>query len=234
MPGAEERYVTAQTLPGIVAIDGPAASGKSSLGAALAARLGYLLFDTGVTYRAFTVVALERDVPASDPAACEELALSLHVEIFGMEETHIAIDGVDLTDRLRDADVEANVSAYSAVPGVRKVMVAKQRAIAEQGRAVVVGRDIGTIVLPDAPVKLYLEASAEARARRRSAQAKEWGTAQDEDGARQDILGRDAIDSSRQTSPLRPAEDAVIIETTHLTPHEVLERAWEAIQCARD
>jgi len=234
MRGAEERNVTAQDLPAIVTIDGPAASGKSSLGAALAARLGYLLFDTGVTYRAFTAVALERGVPAAEPAACEELALSLHVEISGTEETRIMIDGMDMTGRLRDPDVEANVSAYSAIPGVRKVMVAKQRAIAEKGRAVVVGRDIGTVVLADAPVKLYLEASAEARARRRSSQAREWGTTQDEHGARQDILGRDAIDSSRQTSPLRPAEDAVIIDTTDLTPEEVLERAWEAIQCARD
>ena len=221
-----------ERLPSVIAIDGPAASGKSSLGAALAARLGYLLFDTGITYRGFTAVALDRGVAATDVPACEQLARSLHIEITGVEETRILIDGTDVTDRLREPAVEAHVSAYSTIPGVRKVMVAKQREVAGEGRVIVVGRDIGTAVLPDAPVKIYLEASAEARARRRSAQAAEWGTRQDAEAAARDILGRDVIDSGRATSPLRPASEAIIIDTTNLAFEQVVEEAWGAIQCS--
>lgn len=220
-------------LPPVIAIDGPAASGKSSLGAALAARLGYLLFDTGITYRGFTVVALERGIPASDGPACEQLARALEIQILGERESRIVIDGVDVTPRLREPAVEAGVSAYSAIPGVREVMVAKQREVAARGGVVVVGRDIGTVVLPGAPVKLYLEASSEVRARRRSSQAATWGMRQDPGEAARDIEGRDAVDTSRATSPLRAAPDAVVIDTTDLALEEVVAKAWEVIACSR-
>jgi cytidylate kinase len=203
------------------------------VGAALAARYGFLLLDTGVTYRAFTLAALERGVPAADEARCSALALELDFEVTGTSETRISVDGQDVTSRLREPAVEAAVSDYSAIAGVRDVMVALQRRVAERGPAVVVGRDIGTVVLPLAPVKLFLTASDESRAERRAAQAGEWGTAQDADGASRDIGQRDRIDSARATAPLKAADDAVVIDTTAMPIEAVIARAIEVIECAR-
>ena len=220
-------------VPTPVAIDGGAATGKSTLGAALAERFDLLLFDTGVTYRGFTAVALERGVAAGDAELCTALAQSLRIEVTGRLETRIAIDGVDVTSRLRMPDVERSVSDYSKIAGVREVMVAMQRAVAEANPAVVVGRDIGTVVLPGAPVKLFVTASEEERAKRRALQASLWGDAQDAKRAGGDIAHRDKIDSSRTTAPLRPADDAVVIDTTFLAPEEVMARALEVIGCPK-
>lgn len=218
-------------MPTPIAIDGGAATGKSTLGAALAERFGLLLFDTGVTYRGFTAVALERGVPASDESRCVALAQSLLIEISGAMETRITIDGVDVTPRLRERQVERAVSDYSKIAGVREVMVSLQRRVAAETPAVVVGRDIGTVVLPGAPVKLFMTASESARATRRAAQATEWGETQDAAGATSDIAHRDRVDSSRKTAPLAQAADAVVLDTTSLDPDQVVARALEVIGC---
>ncbi len=215
-----------------IAIDGPAASGKSTLGRTLAELLGYVFLDTGLMYRAYTLAALRAKIPASDARANEGLANSLDLRVRASLDTHVFIGTDDVTPRLRDPEVEANVSAYSAIAGVREVMVAKQREIAESGPAILAGRDIGTVVLPGAPLKFYLEASDEARATRRSAQAGDWGQAQHVHEAKRDIVGRDVIDSGRTTSPLRPADDAIIIDTTDMTMAEVIEFAMETVRCA--
>jgi 1-acyl-sn-glycerol-3-phosphate acyltransferase len=139
------------------------------------------------------------------------------------------LDGQDVTDELRQPAVEANVSAYSAVPAVRDVMVARQRAFAADGRAVLAGRDIGTVVLPAAPVKIFLTASEESRAERRKVQAAEWGTTQDVSGAAKDIAGRDRVDSSRAASPLVLADGARIIDTSSLTIDQTIAAARRAL-----
>ncbi len=218
-------------VPWPIAIDGPAASGKSSLGMALAERFGFLFLDTGLMYRAVTLAALEAGIPATDEEA-GPFARALDIRAEAGRETRILVGGVDVTGRLREPAVEHNVSAYSALPSVRAAMVEAQRAIAARGPAILAGRDIGTVVLPNAPVKLFLEASPEARAARRSRQARGWGLAQEAAEARKDIEERDRLDSSRQASPLRPAEDAIVIDTTDLALDEVVRYTLEILGCA--
>ncbi len=220
-----------RTPPFPIAIDGTAGAGKSTLGAALAKRYGYRLFDTGVTYRAYTLAALERAVPAADEHACVALARELEMHVEGQDESRIWIDGQEVTRRLREPAVEASVSEYSAIPGVRQVMVTMQRDIAERAPSVVVGRDIGSAVLPEAPVKLFLTASDEERARRRAEQSGSWGLQRDPDQASGDINRRDTVDSTR--GGLRRPPDAVEIDTTTLTPEQVVARAVEVIECGR-
>jgi len=238
------------SLPSTIAIDGPAASGKSTIGALLAEKLGYVYFDTGVMYRAVTWAALQRGNPIEDEPAIDGLAESLRIEVTqptvddGRQYTVYA-DGTDVTWELRGAEVNQHVSPVSAYPGVRKALVAQQRRIAQQGRIVMVGRDIGTAVLPDADLKIYLDASLEERARRRYMEEvrRQAGSAperQPQPGAgerdgpgyqtvHRAMVRRDRIDSSRQVSPLRPAPDAVIIDTTQMDVAHVLARALELV-----
>lgn len=218
-------------LPNPIAIDGPAASGKTSVGQALAVRFGYRFLDTGMTYRALTLVALRQRVPPSDAAGCAAVAESLDLH-FAPDGSRVYLGQEDITEIIRGPDVEANVSAYSAIPAVREVMVGLQRRFAEAGPAVLAGRDIGTVVLPAAPLKFYLLASEEARASRRSLQAGTWGTKQQAEDARRDIAGRDLIDSTRTTSPLTAASDAVVIDTTELTLDELIAMVVEKVECA--
>lgn len=225
--------MTDRPLPAPIAIDGPAASGKSTLGEALARRFGYRFLDTGMMYRAFTLAALREGVPAEEQA-CETLLLRLKLHLRSNGQTRVFLAEEDVTPRLRDDDVEANVSAYSALPVVRAAMVFEQQRFAAMGPAVLAGRDIGTVVLPHAPIKFYLKASESARARRRSAQAKDWGRDQHHDDAHRDITGRDQVDSRRATSPLKPADDAIEIDTTHMTLEQVIEFAVERVQCFAD
>lgn len=199
-------------LPSPIAIDGPAASGKSTVGRALAKELGYRFLDTGLMYRAFALAALRARITPGDTDACEALAKKIRLEIRNADSTGVFLDGEDVTGRLTDPDVEAAVSSFSQVPGVRTVMVERQRAIAMAGRAVLAGRDIGTVVLPAAPLKFYLDASEEARAARRSAQAGRQVAA-----ARENVALRDHTDSTRAVSPLMAAEDAIILDTTNMT-----------------
>lgn len=214
-----------ERIPRTVAIDGPAASGKSTLGRVLAERFGYRFLDTGLMYRAFALAAGREGVAPDDLDGIDLLLQHIDMRIDAGLETRISLGDEDVTERLREPDVERTVSAYSAVPAVRSFMVALQRAVAAEAPAVLAGRDIGTVVLPDAPLKFFLEASQEARAERRSRQANGWGQDQAPDGARKDIAQRDQVDSNRATSPLMPAADALQIDTTLLSLGQVIDLA---------
>lgn len=212
-----------------IAIDGPAASGKSAVGIALARRLGYRFFDTGAMYRAMTWAALRRKVDVRDADALGRLARSATIVVRdsandGGEPTAVTIDGEDATPHLRDSAVDANVSLVSRVPAVRGELVRIQRELASAGSVVMAGRDIGTVVLPGAALKVYLDASGEVRATRRAAQMREAGVELDVDELLVDLERRDGIDSTREASPLTAAADAVIIKTDTLTVEEVVRR----------
>ena len=210
-----------------IAIDGPVASGKTVVGLRVANALGFRFLDSGAMYRAVALAAIRDDVPLTDDNLTD-CAIAADLSLGDAPEgTRVLLDGNDVTDRLRDADVEAIVSRVAAVAGVRNVLVGKQQAVAEDGAIVMVGRDIGTVVLVDADVKAYLRASVEERAKRRHAERvgtdKETSLAAVEAALKE----RDYIDSHRETSPLRPAEDAVVIETDGLSVEQVVERVLE-------
>ena len=210
-----------------IAIDGPAASGKSTVGERLARRLGYLYFDTGVMYRAVTWAALDRGIPIEDEAAVTALAEVLHIDVIpptaddGRQYTVLA-DDVDITWKIRTPEVDAAVSPVSAYAGVRREMVSQQRRVAQGGRIVMAGRDIGTVVLPDADLKIYLDASVEERARRRWLEEQERGEESDFRAVLASMQRRDEIDSSREVSPLVAAEDAIVLDSTELSIAEVV------------
>jgi cytidylate kinase len=218
-----------------VAIDGPAASGKSTVGQALAKRLGYLYFDTGVMYRAVTWAALERGIPIEDEEAVTALAEQLRIEVTaptaadGRQYTVLA-DGVDVTWAIRTPAVDANVSPVSTYAGVRRALVAQQRRVAAGVAVVMVGRDIGTVVLPDADLKIYLDATVEERARRRWRELEERGKEADYRAVLESMRRRDQIDRSREVSPLRAAEDAALIDTTDLRIDRVVEEAERLVE----
>jgi cytidylate kinase len=195
----------------------------------VAARLDYRFFDTGAMYRAVTWLALSRGIDINDQAALVRLAEHASISVrdnhdSAIEPTAVLLDGEDATPHLRDADVDANVSLVSRVPGVRHALVRIQRSLASKGSVVMAGRDIGSVVLPDADLKIYLDASREVRARRRAGQMRAAGTEPDFDALLADLARRDGIDSSRQTSPLTAAPGAVIINTDELTIEEVVRR----------
>lgn len=221
--------------PTTIAIDGPAASGKSTIAAALARQLGYLYFDTGVMYRAATWAVLDRGVTIADEFAVTQLAAALQIDVKPPSQEDgrqydVLCDGVDVTWAIRSPAVDANVSPVSAYAGVRSALTAQQRRIGLRGSVVMVGRDIGTVVLPEAPLKIYLDASAEERAQRRYREVRARG---DQSQSYADILEnvkrRDAIDSGRVTAPLKAAPDAVILDSTGLSVAEVIARVEELI-----
>jgi cytidylate kinase len=216
------------TIRNKIAIDGPAASGKSTLAEKLADHLQYLYFDTGVMYRAVTWAAQQRLGTVDDEQAVCKLAQAVRIDVRPAcqqdgRKNDILLDGEDITWDIRSAEVNQDVSQVSAYPGVRTAMTAQQRRIGEQGRVVMVGRDIGTVVMPEADLKVFLDASAEERAMRRYHEMVE----RDEKASYEEILAsvkrRDQIDSSRAIAPLRPAEDAVIVNTDGKTIEEVFE-----------
>lgn len=198
----------------VVAIDGPGSSGKSSVGAAAAMRIGYRFCDTGLLYRAVTWLALERGVPATDAEAVRALATEVELAEDGAGRlAHVLVDGIDRTAEVHTPPVDAAVSAVSAVPELRAALLERQRALAGAGGIVMAGRDIGTVVLPDADLKLFLDASVEERARRR---AEERGLDPNGPGAEailEALRLRDRLDSTRAVAPLHPAADARIIAT---------------------
>jgi cytidylate kinase len=224
-------------LPSIITIDGPVASGKSTIGYLLAQKLGYLYLDTGAMYRAVTWAALTRGVPVEDERAVTALAEGLHIDITrptvddGRQYTVLA-DGEDVTWDIRRPEVDANVSVVSAYPGVRRAMVAHQRRIAAAGRVIMVGRDIGSVVLPDADLKLYLDATPQERARRRWLERQARGESVTYEEVLAMMLRRDEIDSHRAVSPLRVPDGAVVIDTTGLTIDEVLALILRRIETA--
>jgi cytidylate kinase len=211
----------------VIAIDGAAASGKSTIGGKLARRLGYTYFDTGVMYRAVTWAALQREISIHDEASVTALAESLEIQVTppthddGRQYTVYA-DGQDVTWGIRQPDVEAAVSPVSAYQGVRQALTKQQRRIAANGRIVMVGRDIGSVVLPDADLKLYIRASVEERARRRYVELRERGKDVTYNQVLNSMRQRDRIDSRRAHAPLRLADDAVVIDTDGVSPEEVL------------
>ena len=227
----------------IVAIDGPAGSGKSTVARTLAAREHLTYLDTGAMYRAVTCAALEHGVDVADAAAVAGLARELDIDLVaGSDGERLRIDGQDRTAQIRTPEVDANVSAVAAVPEVREAMVALQRKAAEAGDVVAEGRDIGTVVFPNAEVKVFLTADPSARARRRAVQRAGGDTATDA-GATADssetaaieaeLVARDRADSTRATSPLRPADDAVHIDSTDLTVEGACDRIARLMEEAR-
>jgi len=213
----------------IIAIDGPAASGKSTLGHKLAQALGYLYFDTGVMYRAITWLALQRRLEIGDETAITALAEQAQIDVRPPSEDDgraydVFADGQDITWEIRSAEVDANVSPVSAYAGVRKALSVQQRRIGTRGNVVMVGRDIGTVVLPEADLKIYLDASVEERARRRYDELRQRGEAADYAHILAAMRKRDRIDSTRQVAPLRAAEDAYILCSDGLDADQVLER----------
>jgi len=222
------------SVPAIIAIDGPAASGKSTVGQRLAEMLGYLFFDTGVMYRALTWAALQRGIALTDEPALARLAEELQIDVTQPSKDDgrvydVWLDGEDATWEIRRPEVDATVSIVSAYASVRKALSAQQRRIGMRGRVVMVGRDIGTVVLPEADLKIYLDASLEQRARRRYLEQLSRGEPTSFEETLQAMQRRDQIDSSRAVAPLRPAEDAVIVDTDHLTIEQVVERVWQLI-----
>lgn len=221
-------------IPSSIAIDGPASSGKSTLGKSLADTLGYLFFDTGVMYRAITWVTLERGIGISDEMGVTALAEQIEIDIRPPSvgdgrNCDILVDGQDITWNIRRPEVDANVSPVSAYRGVRQALTLQQRRIGLRGRVVMVGRDIGTVVMPDADLKIYLDASAEERARRRYQEVLHRGQPADYEEILVSIRRRDQIDSTRAVAPLRPAEDAVILDSDCMDANQVLERVKELV-----
>jgi cytidylate kinase len=210
----------------IIALDGPAASGKSTLGRKLADTLGYLFFDTGIMYRAITLIALELDMNLHDEAAVTELARNTQIEIRPPSKEDgrafdIIVGTKDITWDVRRGDVDANVSKVSAYAGVREALSEQQRRIGLRGKVVMVGRDIGTVVLPEADLKIYLDASAEQRAKRRYEELVARSEKANYDEILKKVIERDHIDSTRAVAPLRPAEDAVIIDSDKMDVEQV-------------
>jgi cytidylate kinase len=210
----EARAGSVLTIGLIVALDGPAASGKSSVGAAAAERLNYRFCDTGLLYRAITWLAINRNVKPDDHETLVRLLDEIELlDDGGGRLAHVAVDGIDRTAEVRGPEVDVAVSEYSGIAELRMALLARQRELAAPGRIIMAGRDIGTVVLPDADLKLYLDASVEERARRRAA---ERGFAPDSPEAAEilaELRRRDELDSTRIVAPLRIAPDAVVIKT---------------------
>lgn len=220
---------TTSQLPSTVAIDGPAASGKSTIGLRLAQALGYLFFDTGVMYRAITWLALERGIDVHDEVAVTALAEQAQIDVAPASQSDgrvcdVLIDGQDVTWEIRLRKVDENVSIVSTYPGVRRIMSQQQRRIGQRGNIVMVGRDIGTVVLPDADLKIYLDATAEERAKRRYDELRARGSNANYDEILERVIERDRIDSTRDVAPLRAADDAVVLDSDKLTADEVFEQ----------
>ena len=205
------------------------------MGLALARELGYRLVDTGMMYRALTWLALQRGVDVEDEAALSALAEAASIELEQPRRDggpSLRLDGQDVTGRLRSPDVDRAVSYVSRHAGVRRAMVQKQRELADEGRLIMLGRDIGTVVLPEAPVKVYLDASAAERAHRRYLELSQAVSERPEDEILRELLQRDEMDRERHTSPLRPADDAIVIDTDDLPLEEVIDRVRAAAGAA--
>jgi CMP/dCMP kinase len=215
-------------LPDIIAIDGPAASGKSTLAEKLAEHFGYLFFDTGVMYRVVTWAALKKLGSVENESEVSHLAEEIHIDVRppsvqDERKYDVIVDGADVTWEIRQPEVEANVSQVSAYQGVRTEMTNQQRRISHRGGVVMVGRDIGTVVCPHARFKLFLEASVEERARRRFEEIRQRGETSSYNEILQSMKKRDRIDSTRSIAPLKPAEDAIILNSDGLGVEEIFQ-----------
>jgi len=221
--------------PSIIAIDGPAASGKSTLGERLAEYLGYLYLDTGNMYRAVTWAAIEKygrvNIDDEVSSLAEQVVIDIQPSIKeGSRSIDVLLDGVDITREIRRPEVDANVSEVSAYKRVRTAMTAQQRRIGLRGGVVMVGRDIGTVVFPEAELKIYLVASVEERAMRRYNEVTGRGEHTDYDCILDALRRRDAYDAGRKLSPMKPAEDAIILDTDKLTIDQVVQKVIDLIE----
>jgi cytidylate kinase len=213
--------MTARKL--VIAIDGPAGSGKSTIARQLARRLGYVNLESGAMYRALALKALADEVSVDDENALRELAEDTIIELIPQDNgNRVLLDGRDVSQRIREPDVTAAASRVSVHPAVRRIMVARQRAMGEAGGVVMEGRDIGTAVFPDADVKIFLDADAEVRAERRVLQDTSIAP-QDAQRVMAEIVARDRRDSTRTASPLVAAPDAAVIDSTHKSADEVVD-----------
>lgn len=222
-------------LPSIIAIDGPAASGKSTIGLRLANELGYLFFDTGVMYRAITWLALERGIDVGDEARVTALAENERIDVAPASKADgrscdVLVNGKDITWEIRTRKVDENVSIVSAYRGVRRALSQQQRRIGQRGGIVMVGRDIGTVVLPDADLKIYLDATAEERAKRRYQEIVARGGRPNYKEILKRVIERDRIDSTRAVAPLKAAEDAVIVNSNELSADQVFEHVLALVK----
>jgi len=221
-------------LPRVIAIDGPAASGKTTVGRLLAEELGYLCLDTGIMYRAVTWQALAEGIAPEDEAKVTKLAEQIDIDVLpkSIEDGRafdVLINGQDRTWEIRLPEVNQNVSLVSSYPGVRDAMTRQQRKIAERGCIVMLGRDIGTVVLPDADLKIFLDASLEVRAQRRYAEETMRGNLVSLEEVIASLKRRDEIDSTREVAPLKAASDAIVINTDEMTVPEVVAKIKDII-----
>jgi CMP/dCMP kinase len=214
--------------PRLIAIDGPVAVGKSSVGSALARRLGYVFFDTGMIYRAFTWKVIKLGISPTDEERICELASATRFEFVAAQDWLLSplIDGEDVSDKLLCRKVEDLVPVTSKIPGVRQALVTEQRKLAQRGKVVMAGRDISTVVLPWAELKIFLTASTEERARRRYRELLARGDNTSLESVLTDLRRRDEMDMNRAISPLKPAADAVIIDTDGPSLEEVVDRIY--------
>lgn len=221
-------------LPDLIAVDGPAASGKSTLALKLAEKLGYLYFDTGVMYRAATLAVIRKGIPVEDIEHVAKFVKTIKIDVQKPSQPDrmydVWLDGEDVTWEIRSKKVERFVSPISANAGVRKALTEQQRLIGRRGKTVMAGRDIGTVVFPEADLKIYLEASAEERAKRRYKELVNRGNKADYDEILEGIRQRDKVDSTREVAPLKPASDAVIIHTDHLSIEQVTQKVMDILK----
>ena len=204
----------------IIAIDGGVATGKSAVGKRVAEALGLPFVDSGLMYRAITRVAADRGIDPHDADAITELARSTEVKIDGEK---VWANGVELTDKIYDADYSEALPLVAAIPGVREALVEQQRRMSDSG-VVMAGRDIGTVVYPDADYKFFLVASLDEKVRRRAGQFERRGERADQEAMRKEVEERDRVDTERSVAPLRPAPDAVVIDTDRLDIDQVVDR----------
>ena len=214
-----------------VAIDGPAGAGKSSIAKAVAKELGVIYVDTGALYRAIALGCIKMNIPVENETAVSTVLEKIRIELVFVEGTqHVLLNGKDVSEEIRTEKVSMSASTVSGIPQVRAFLLELQRGFAKTQNVIMDGRDIGTVVLPDAQIKIFLTASAQARAMRRTLQLEQKGEPADYEKILEDIIKRDHNDSTREIAPLKPAEDSIIVDTTDLDLEQSVNKIKELIK----
>lgn len=213
----------------IITIDGPAGAGKSTVAKEIAERLGLLYLDTGAMYRAVTLKALRLGLTPQDEEEIARMAQETDIS-FGENGRRVFLDGEDVTEKIRTPEIDKVISDYVKIPSLRRVMVERQREMGRKGGVVAEGRDMGTVVFPEADLKIYLDASPSVRAKRRWRELRERGIEADLEEIERDMMERDLKDATRREGPLKPALDAVIIDTSDMTVEQVVQRILDLIK----